>query len=491
MSDKDDPFGLSNDAGRTRIRPVKGDRPAPATAQPPTAQPGGGYAPQPAYQQPPYQQPAYSQPTYSQPAQGQQSYGQQASRGPRVRHPRSHPNILIAAFSALLEIAPELERAMPPANSESLRLRLQDNLIDARDAAVGMGAPLTRANQAAWFVAALLDDIALNTPWGGHSDWPRQPLVVGLSGDVDAGTKFFDRLDELQRYANRDPELLELAFTCVALGFRGKYRVQGGAGDGALIALRSAIGRLIRNSDAEQADLSPHWRGVVAADEPPRFAVPLWTILLAAVAIITALYVGMGIQLSTRAEQLYALARLLPPAERAVIFRPVRTTEAAETSPLLLTPVVLELVPACIAKAPAEIASALSGTDDVSFAILTLRGSNPEVFRSAKADINDVYGPLVASVAACITENAELIGKVTVIGHTDSEPVQRSNPFVSNQGLSEARAKTIADLLIAAGVPADLIASEGRADSEPVGDNGTKPGRAENRRVEIKIEKKL
>ena len=45
----------------------------------------------------------------------------------------------------------------------------------------------------AWFVAALLDDIALNTPWGGQSDWPRQPLVTGLSGDVDAGTRFFDR----------------------------------------------------------------------------------------------------------------------------------------------------------------------------------------------------------------------------------------------------------------------------------------------------------
>jgi type VI secretion system protein ImpK len=57
-----------------------------------------------------------------------------------------------------------------------------------------MGVPMTRANQAAWFVAARIDDIALNTPWGGHSSWPHQPLVVGLSGEVDAGTKFFDRL---------------------------------------------------------------------------------------------------------------------------------------------------------------------------------------------------------------------------------------------------------------------------------------------------------
>ena len=85
----------------------------------------------------------------------------------------------------------------------------------------------------------------------------------------------------------------------------------------------------------------------------------------------------------------------------------------------------------------------------------------------------------------------EVIGKVTVIGHTDSVPVQASNPFASNQGLSEARAKTIAALLTTAGVPTELLAAEGRADSEPVGDNGNKAGRAENRRIEIKIEKKL
>ncbi|TAG15221.1 MAG: OmpA family protein, partial [Rhodobacterales bacterium] len=33
--------------------------------------------------------------------------------------------------------------------------------------------------------------------------------------------------------------------------------------------------------------------------------------------------------------------------------------------------------------------------------------------------------------------------------------------------------------------------SEGRADTEPVGDNATKDGRAQNRRIEIKIEKRL
>ncbi|WP_245523662.1 type IVB secretion system protein IcmH/DotU, partial [Mesorhizobium sp. M8A.F.Ca.ET.167.01.1.1] len=120
---------------------------------------------------------------------------------------------------------------MAPENPEVLRTRLLDALLRARDAAMAAGSALERADQAAWAVAALLDDLALNTPWGGASAWPRQPLVVMLRGDVDAGTQFFTRLDELERHPNRDREMLELQYYCLALGFRGKYRVPGRAGD--------------------------------------------------------------------------------------------------------------------------------------------------------------------------------------------------------------------------------------------------------------------
>ena len=85
----------------------------------------------------------------------------------------------------------------------------------------------------------------------------------------------------------------------------------------------------------------------------------------------------------------------------------------------------------------------------------------------------------------------EIIGKLRIVGHTDSIPVQRTNPFQSNQGLSEARARKIAELLVAAGVPRDLISAEGRAATEPIADNGTKDGRARNRRVEIIVQKRV
>ena len=75
-----------------------------------------------------------------------------------------------------------------------------------------------------------------------------------------------------------------------------------------------------------------------------------------------------------------------------------------------------------------------------------------------------------------IAANQDLIGNVTVVGHTDSIPVSGANPFDDNQGLSEARAATIARILVANGAPADRVRSEGRAATEPVASNKTSGG---------------
>ena len=61
-----------------------------------------------------------------------------------------------------------------------------------------------------------------------------------------------------------------------------------------------------------------------------------------------------------------------------------------------------------------------------------------------------------------------MIGDIIVVGHTDSIPVGGANPFHDNQGLSEARAATIARILVANGAPPDRVRSEGRAATEPV-----------------------
>ncbi|MER9742254.1 type IVB secretion system protein IcmH/DotU [Mesorhizobium sp. M0187] len=439
---RDDPFGLSEDRERTRIRlsgaPTPRAMPLPASGV--TAK----------------------------------------------RSARAHPNVLVNAFSPLLEFAPELENAQPSENPEALRTRLLDELVRCRDTTMAQGSSLERADQAAWLVAALLDDLALNTPWGGASAWPRQPLVVMLRGDVDAGAQFFARLEELERHPNRDREMLELQYHCMALGFRGKYRVPGRSGDRSLNAVRVAAARFLRDSDAEGAPLSPNWRGVIASDEPQRFIVPIWVMVAAAAVIATAIHIGLSMGLSSQAVELSALVRALPPPTR---------TDVTRTSPKVDAPppvaVDFALLPEFQAAAPDELKRALSGTESVSLARLVIQASNPELFQSSRAQLSDGFDPLIASVAKVILENQELIGDITVVGHTDGVPLQKTNPLSTNQRLSEARAAEIADILIQNGVPKERVRSEGRAATDPVADDGTREGRALNRRVEVLVEKRL
>lgn len=70
--------------------------------------------------------------------------------------------------------------------------------------------------------------------------------------------------------------------------------------------------------------------------------------------------------------------------------------------------------------------------------------------------------------------------RLTIIGHTDSV----GSPAV-NDPLSLARARSVRDYLTERGVAPSRIAIEGRGEREPVADNSTERGRAQNRRVEI------
>lgn len=71
---------------------------------------------------------------------------------------------------------------------------------------------------------------------------------------------------------------------------------------------------------------------------------------------------------------------------------------------------------------------------------------------------------------------------VDVYGHTDS-----TGSDTYNQDLSERRATSVADYLSSHGVQAARIATRGFGETQPIASNETEAGRAENRRVEIKV----
>jgi len=76
-------------------------------------------------------------------------------------------------------------------------------------------------------------------------------------------------------------------------------------------------------------------------------------------------------------------------------------------------------------------------------------------------------------------------GKLAIVveGHTDS-----AGRAAFNNRLSKARAETVAAYLNSKGVPADRISARGLGSSKPIASNATRSGRAQNRRIEFKVQ---
>jgi outer membrane protein OmpA-like peptidoglycan-associated protein len=72
--------------------------------------------------------------------------------------------------------------------------------------------------------------------------------------------------------------------------------------------------------------------------------------------------------------------------------------------------------------------------------------------------------------------------EILIVGHTDSQGADSYN-----LGLSERRANSAKNQLTSQGIASSRIRTIGRGESEPIADNNTDAGRAENRRVEIAI----
>lgn len=119
--------------------------------------------------------------------------------------------------------------------------------------------------------------------------------------------------------------------------------------------------------------------------------------------------------------------------------------------------------------------------DEVDRSVIVVKGDG--LFAAASATLVPEREALMKRIAEAL---AAVPGAVLVTGHTDSVPI-RTARFPSNWHLSEERARSVAQLLIASGVPADRVRAEGRADGEPVAPNDTRENRALNRRVEITL----
>ncbi|MDQ6986211.1 MAG: OmpA family protein [Mariprofundaceae bacterium] len=119
----------------------------------------------------------------------------------------------------------------------------------------------------------------------------------------------------------------------------------------------------------------------------------------------------------------------------------------------------------------------------------SVRVSLPQavLFSSGSVELNELGGKVLSNVALALKAEGN---PIRIVGYSDALPVGNSLKarFTDNWELSAARAAAVARVLVwGEGIAQDRIRIEGRGAADPVADNSTEEGRAQNRRIEIYI----
>lgn len=102
------------------------------------------------------------------------------------------------------------------------------------------------------------------------------------------------------------------------------------------------------------------------------------------------------------------------------------------------------------------------------------------LFETGKSTLNASSKTALLKFANTLKETPET--DVTIYGHTDNTGSREVNVRLSNQ-----RAESVSSFLTTNSIERRRLTTEGKAYDEPVADNATEAGRAQNRRVEVYI----
>ena len=126
------------------------------------------------------------------------------------------------------------------------------------------------------------------------------------------------------------------------------------------------------------------------------------------------------------------------------------------------------------------IAKIASVKDDERGMVITLQGE--VLFKTGKWDLKPGAMARLDQIAEALKGKEQ---PIVVYGYTDNVGTRENNEV-----LSQSRAASVRDYLVAHGIPQDLVTATGKGPDDPVADNGSLEGRAQNRRVEIVVKPK-
>ena len=102
------------------------------------------------------------------------------------------------------------------------------------------------------------------------------------------------------------------------------------------------------------------------------------------------------------------------------------------------------------------------------------------LFDTDKADLKPAAQANLKGLATSLINNPQT--NILIVGHTDD-----TGSDAHNMDLSVRRAQAVRSFIVANSVPSSRLTTQGKGESEPIAENTTTDGRAQNRRVEVAI----
>jgi type VI secretion system protein ImpK len=200
--------------------------------------------------------------------------------------------ITAECFNALSQLR-EVEG--PVTSPEMIHGRLSGFVETARERARALGLSQRDADDIAYALVAIIDEVAFGKPEPLRGYWMGQALQLRFFNEHLAGEGFFTRLQDLRRDPRR-ADVLRVYYQCLLFGFQGKYSVRGG--DLELMRLidsvRPEVERQIEAPDA----LAPAGLPPDAAELKARRRNPLIWVALGICALAIALFIGLRVSLN-------------------------------------------------------------------------------------------------------------------------------------------------------------------------------------------------
>jgi len=407
-------------------------------------------------------------------------------------------NPLVAMANPILAAVPQIRRTLRHPDPAALLASLKDQIDSLETSAISGEIADETVSAAVYALCALLDESAAATPWG--QQWIEQGLLQALRGESGGAEGFFTKLDQISEDPEKNADLIEFYYICLALGFEGRHHNAEGGKQG-LQQVRDSLYALVSCRRPRPEALSAHWRtpsaqaaadaalktaeranaaraAAAAAVQPAAAAAPsryalsrwprraIWSAVAGIVGASVVLYM-LGLRLLDD-ETRDATAPLKAP----LAMKTTTITPAPATDPAPAAPSAVDALIAALGKLPVSVSEGKDG--------IALRLMEDGQFASGSIQPAVQTRALLVRIAEALDK---LPGAIVVIGHADSTP--SGARYASNAELSEARARSAMRAMAPKLADAARLSAEGKGDAEPIASNGNDADRAKNRRVSI------